>query len=768
MRNTLNKFASRLRLKTALRFSASSNDGTDSPVQLFSCHQKPLRGFYMLEVEVAEFTSASRVYLGAKEAGFNGTELSFPLRITRSGMTKRICYFDRAVQQFTWHCDTKILCGVGHVSIRLTKLARHFALKRMARKLTVKHGRPITLAGLGYADFIASYNELFTQQQVASHCQQQSYQQWIEYVEPGLWSAEHQCLASVSNNAQYNAQYSVLQHKFSIVVPTYNAKPEWLDSCFESVLKQTYGNWQLVIVDDASTDKLSLQALATWVNRDARICIIKEPFNGHISQATNTGIAHCDGEFICFLDHDDLLAPQALNELVLAINQTPNVKLLYSDEDLMTEEGVRVTPHFKSSWNPELLLSHNYITHLCCYQRKFVNQLGGMRSRVDGAQDYDLLLRASLELNLHNNHDQIVHIPKVLYHWRMVEGSTATSATAKSYTAKAGLTALEDHLKVVCPSAKVSHCLRDHYYRVNWPLPAVEPSVTIIIPTRDGVELLRDCIKSIFTITAYNNFDIVIVDNGSKEADTLRYLTELAVHPKVRILEDNSPFNYSRLNNLAVRCDRRKEDSKGDLVCLLNNDTLIIHPEWLTEMVQLAIRPEVGCVGAKLLYPDDTIQHAGVILGLGGYAAHSHRGLGRNSPGYFGRAQVRQNLSAVTGACLMVRREVYLEVGGLTESYTVAYNDVDFCLKVMKAGYRNIYTPYAELYHLESKTRGDDNSAAKQARFNSEKAQLMGSWREWIVKDPYYSPNLTRDREDFSIATFSSTTRESALSEKAS
>jgi GT2 family glycosyltransferase len=359
----------------------------------------------------------------------------------------------------------------------------------------------------------------------------------------------------------------------------------------------------------------------------------------------------------------------------------------------------------------------------------------------EGAQDYDLILRASTLVDPNDIH----HISKILYHWRMVEGSTALSSSAKSYATEAGLKALRDYIISNGLAASVAHSERDNFYTIKYSLPSVLPKVSIIIPTRDGMEVLRPCIESLLSVTDYNNYEVIILDNGSEEKETLRYLERLSKKDNFKIVRDIGEFNYSRINNIAVG------HSTGELICLLNNDIKIIDKAWLTEMVSIAIREEVGCVGAKLLYPDGTLQHAGVILGLGGYAAHSHRGLSGNAPGYFCRAQVRQQLSAVTGACLLIKRDIYNEVGGLDESFQVAYNDVDFCLRVQALGYQNIYTPFARLIHHESKTRGEDNDPVKIKRFDREKVLLSTRWGDVIKNDPFYNVNLTRSREDFSI-----------------
>ncbi len=678
-----------------------------------------MQGYYMLELTAPAGMPTCMIRLLS-----GNLEICLPVK--GKGFFKRICYFDFSVKSFECSLDIDEKYTQG-IKLSFTKITNSFANKKIEKKLLIKLGRKAESEFLSKNAQYQLYDQVFTDNRAGLN-----YQSWIDNSESLLWSS----------NIDKNKDGAV---KFSIVVPTYNAKPQWLDACFQSVLDQTYQNWQLVIVDDASTNTGSLACLKNWqAKANERLTVIYRENNGHICAATNTGLLQANGDFIFFLDHDDTLAPQALNELALSISDNPHAKVFYSDEDLMSEAGERITPHFKPDWNPELLLAHNYITHLCCYKADVIKQLSGMRKGLDGAQDYDLILRASTIVKT----DQIIHIPKVLYHWRMVEGSTAMSAGAKSYATQAGLKALTDHMAFINSDATVEHSDRENFYKVNWPLELVnskQPKVSIIIPTRDGLEVLKPCIDGLLSNTDYKNLEIIIVDNGSEKAETLTYLKQLSSRDNIKVIRDDGPFNYSYINNLGV------SHASGELICLLNNDIEIIHKDWLTEMATLAMRKNVGCVGAKLLYPDNTIQHAGVIMGLGGYAAHSHRGIGRNDAGYFCRAQVRQNLSAVTAACLLVKHEIYDLVGGLDEAFKVAYNDVDFCLRVQAKGYKNIYTPYAELYHHESKTRGSDNTPQNQKRFDNEKSLLLKRWSKIINHDPAYNPNLTHAREDFSI-----------------
>jgi GT2 family glycosyltransferase len=607
--------------------------------------------------------------------------------------------------------------------VRLVKLSENKAMRLMLKKRAMRVHTSIL--NCSAEALYQKYDLLFVKSGSST------YRKWITHNESESESA-------VDRIQRIGLSVSPL---ISIICPTYNTKNKWLTACVESVKSQNYTNWELILVDDASEKTDHFQLLKEFSDGDKRIKVRYLKDNVHISASTNVGVGLAKGDYVTFLDHDDELSANALFEICKVINTNPFVKIIYSDEDLMSESGERVAPHFKSDWNIELLRAHNYVTHLCCYDATLLNNLGGMRLGYEGAQDYDLILRASFVVDTKD----IFHIPKILYHWRMVEGSTALSSGAKSYAKDAGLKALTDYIMAVDVSATVAHADRENFYTINYSLPEKLPKVSIVIPTRDGMDVLRPCIESLLGKTNYENYEIIILDNGSEKAETLNFLRELSLKLNIKIIRDEGGFNYSRINNVAVT------HSTGELICLLNNDTEIIYKNWLSEMVSVAIRKEVGCVGAKLLYPDGTIQHAGVILGLGGYAAHSHRGIGGTDTGYFCRAQVRQQLSAVTGACLLVSRTIYDSVGGLDEAFQVAYNDVDFCLRVQALGYQNIYTPFAELIHHESKTRGEDTSIKRIKRFDKEKKMLFERWSSQLNNDPFYNPNLTRTREDFSI-----------------
>jgi GT2 family glycosyltransferase len=493
----------------------------------------------------------------------------------------------------------------------------------------------------------------------------------------------------------------------------------------------------LVLVDDASKDPVLTDCLESFAEQ-TNIKWLERAENGHISNASNGALAMATGDYIALLHQDDLLHPDALLCMAHFIQDNPQARVLYSDEDKLNTKGERHTPHFKPAWSPDLLYSHNYISHLGVYQRALVEQVGGFREGYEGSQDYDLLLRCVAQLKS----DNIIHVPYVLYHWRALKGSTALKESEKSYSQQAGLMALTEHLANKGCDVQLGEL--PNTYKVNWPLPTPAPLVSIIIPTKNAQGLVKQCIDSIAEKTDYANYEILLIDNGSDEVESLAYFDQLKAAGAVRLLTYNKAFNYSAINNFAV------EHAQGSILVLMNNDIEILSSTWLTDMVANASREDIGCVGAKLYYPDGTLQHAGVIGGLGGVAGHSHKHFRGDHSGYFKRLKVTQNLTAVTAACLAVRKSVFDQVGGLNETdLTIAFNDVDFCLKVQAAGYRNLWSPYIEMIHHESVSRGAEDTPEKQARFLKEIAYMKNTWSQELMNDPYYSPWLTLDREDF-------------------
>lgn len=528
----------------------------------------------------------------------------------------------------------------------------------------------------------------------------------------------------------------------SIVMPVHNPVADDLTRALVSVQAQIYADWELCICDDASTEPHVKQILDSFARQDSRIRVSYQQNNGHISKASNIAIELATGQYIAFLDHDDELSPHALLRVVQAIAAHPTATVFYSDEDKLSESGQRFDPYFKPDFNLGLLRSHNYMCHFAVYAAKHLRQLGGLREGFEGAQDYDLALRAVDSTGA----GSIVHIPHILYHWRTAVGSTAAGHSLKSYAFSAGQRALTEHLARRGLSATVQEAPEaPGMYRICWALPKPVPLVSIVIPTRNGESILRICLDSLRN-TSYANFEIIVVDNGSDEPATLDLLSERSAEGQIRILHDDQPFNFSALNNRAVK------DAAGEFVVLLNNDIEVINPDWLNEMVGPALEPGVGCVGARLWYPDGRLQHGGIIL-VCGVAGHAHKYLRRGQHGYMGRAVLAQDMAGVTAACLLIRKSIYQEVGGLDEGLAVAFNDVDFCLRVHAAGYRNLWTPYAELIHHESVTRGHEDTPEKQLRFRSEIEKMQARWPALLKHDdPCYSPNLTATSEDFSLA----------------
>lgn len=530
--------------------------------------------------------------------------------------------------------------------------------------------------------------------------------------------------------------------KISVIMPTYNPNIEWLIQAIESVQNQLYTNWELCIADDASSNKDIRSTLEEIAKNDQRIKLVFRKENGHISAASNSATELATSDWLALLDHDDVLPEDALFWVAQAIVKNPTAGLIYSDECTISNSGQREGHYFKCDWNYDLFLSHNMICHLGVYRRDLVTQVSGFRLGLEGSQDHDLALRV-IELL---EPSQIIHIPRILYHWRIHKGSTASDISAKPYALDAGVKAIQDHLDRRNVKAKVSYTYF-HQYRVQYELPDNIPLVTIIIPTKNGLELIQKCILSILKKTTYSNYEIIIIDNNSDDLQVLEYLKKISVLKNIKILRDERPFNYSALNNNAVK------QANGEYIVLLNNDTEVITPDWLTEMVSIAIQPGVGAVGARLWYPDDTLQHGGVILSIGNVAGHSHRFTPKGAPGYINRARLTQTLSAVTGACLLVSKKIYEEVGGLDEvNLTVAYNDVDFCMSVTAKGYRNVWTPYAELYHYESISRGAEDTPAKLKRATLEINYMKSKWGAKLHYDPFYSPNLAINSEDFALA----------------
>lgn len=524
----------------------------------------------------------------------------------------------------------------------------------------------------------------------------------------------------------------------SIIVPIYNTPITFLRQMIDSVQQQSYEKWELCI-GNASPEKQEIRQVLEEYKSDKRIKEIAIPENKGIAENTNKAMTISEGEFIGLLDHDDLLAPNALYEVVKALNENNLAEVVYTDEDKVTadlEEHFR--PHFKPDFNLDLLRSNNYICHFFVASRDLIKRVGGFRPEFNGAQDYDLILRCTEQAK------QIVHIPKILYHWRVHKASTADNPASKMYAFDAGKRAIEEHLVRCRTKGTVQHTKDLGFYRVKYEV-CGEPLVSLIIPNKDQSEALKKCLDSIREKTSYRNYEIIIVENNSEEPETFAFYKKIAGE-KIKIVTWEGEFNYSAINNFGVR------HARGDYLLLLNNDVEIINGDWLTEMLSHCQRKEVGIVGAKLYYPDNTIQHAGIIIGIGGVAGSVFVGLPRAFSGYLHKASIQLDLSAVTAACMLVKRSVFEQVGGLEEKLKVAFNDVDFCLHVREKGYLVVYDPYAELYHYESKTRGAEDTKEKIRRFQTEIEYMRSHWIRLLKKgDPYYNCNLSLTKWDYSL-----------------
>ncbi|KYC39084.1 glycosyl transferase family 2 [Scytonema hofmannii PCC 7110] len=527
----------------------------------------------------------------------------------------------------------------------------------------------------------------------------------------------------------------------SIIMPVFNTPECFLKQAVESVLSQVYPFWELCIADDCSTEPYVKQVLEKYAAIDLRIKVSFRKENGHISRASNSAIEIATGEFIALLDHDDVLTPDALYEVALLLNRHPDADMIYSDEDKVDEHNKLKEPFFKPDWCPDSFLSRMYTCHLGVYRKSLVDQIERFREGYEGSQDYDLVLRLTEKTN------NIFHIPKILYHWRIHCESASCVANVKPYAAIAAERALADALKRRGEPGRVIQAanLVGHYvvrYKIlDYKL------VSIIIPTKDLADVLDKCLTSIFEKTVYPNYEVIVIDNGSKEQETVEVLAkwQKKYPDQFRCFPLDIPFNFSKINNYAV------SQAKGDYLLFLNNDIEVITSDWLNAMIEQAQRPSIGSVGALLLYPDNTVQHAGVVMGIGGVAGHSHKYYPADAPGYFNQLSTVNNYSAVTAACLMCRREVFEAVEGFEEELSVAFNDVDLCLKIFEKGYRNIYLPHVILYHYESKSRGYEDTPEKQARFCKEIEYMHNKWRKYIKCDPCYNINLTCKHEDYSL-----------------
>ena len=531
--------------------------------------------------------------------------------------------------------------------------------------------------------------------------------------------------------------------KISIVVPAYKTPEKYLRQMIDSLLQQTYENWELCIANASPKDASMEYVLRQYRERDSRIIWKKLEENKGIAENTNEAFSMATGDYIGLLDHDDLLAPNALYEIASALEGDREIEVLYTDEDKVRgDELEHFQPNLKPDFNEDLLCSNNYICHFFVVKRSLLEETGGFRKEYDGAQDYDFIFRCT------ERAAKIHHIPEILYHWRVHQSSTADNPQSKLYAYQAGQRAIEAHLKRRGLTGVVTQTKDFGFYRVNYPVQG-NPLVSIIIPNKDSKEDLEKCVNSILEKSTYENYEILIIENNSVTKEIFSYYKKLGENPKIRLLRWKKEFNYSAINNYGA------SKAKGQYLLLLNNDTEVITPGWIEEMLGFCQRPSTAVVGTKLYYGNNTIQHAGTIIGIGGpggVAGHMFVDMPRERSGYMHKASLIQDLSAVTAACMMVKRQAFEEAGGFEEKLSVAFNDVDFCLRIRKLGYLVVYDPYAELYHYESKSRGAEDSKEKVRRFQTEIEFMRTRWEKLLKEgDPYYNKNLSLTKWNYSL-----------------
>lgn len=543
--------------------------------------------------------------------------------------------------------------------------------------------------------------------------------------------------AALEIQRHHHFEYSPL---ISVAVPAYRTPEKFLAQMIDSLLAQTYGNWELCIANGSPEDSAMKKVLEEYTKKDSRIRVSELTENKGIAGNTNAALEMAQGEFVGLLDHDDLLAPNALYEIVRALDEDRNLDAVYTDEDKVTTElDEHFQPHLKPDFNLDLLRSNNYICHFFVVRRSIVQKVGGFCQEFDGAQDHDFIFRCI------ETAEKVGHIPEILYHWRTHKASTADNPASKMYAFDAGKRAIEAHLKRTGTEGIVSHTPDLGFFRVKYPVQG-QPLVSVIIPNKDEKETLKACIDSIREKTEYPNYEIIIVENNSTTDEIFQYYKELSQDPRIRLLRWKKEFNYSAINNYGVR------HANGEYLLFLNNDVTVITPGWIKELLGVCQRPEVGAAGVKLIYPDNTIQHAGCVIGLGGIAGHMFVDMPANRTGYLHKASILQDMSAVTAACMMMKRTAFEEAGGFTEKLSVAFNDVDLCLKVRKNHKLIVYDPYVQLYHMESKTRGAEDNKEKVRRFQEEIEYMRCQWLDILKKgDPYYNKNLSLTKWNYSL-----------------
>ena len=606
--------------------------------------------------------------------------------------------------------------------------AQESRLYELRKKLDNKELELRSIYNTPLGKLIKKYKNFRKNLKLKKNAEKNNYQRWLKKYDTLTEKKKTSAITAI--------KVMKTKPRISIIMPLFRPSIPFLEQSFQSVQAQLYPNWEFCIAVDNIQNQEAFQLVKHYAAQDSRIVCMFNNTNGSVAESLNATLKLASGEYFAILEHQDILSPLSLYYIALEINRYPESGLLYSDEDSINEHGTRLYPFFKPDFNYDLFLCQNMIGHLCAYKTSTVRAIGGFQNIYEGSEDYDLALRVIEILKP----EQIRHIPHLLYHKRVLETGKAAHLKTQQQTHATTLLAVNHHLErrkidaTAEPSEEVSGC-----NRIRYTLPLQQPSVDIIIPTKNMADLLKICILTILAKTTYKNYSITVIDNGSTEKDTLLLLSHWQTDPRIRVIRDNeTPFNYSKLNNRAV------QSSEAEYICLMNNDIEIITPDWLNEMVGHAVQSGVGAVGARLWYPNATIQHAGVIIGIKTGAGHAHRHLRQGQPGYFGRGCLQQNFSAVTGACLMISRNNYLEIEGLNETeFRVGFNDVDLCLKLKEKGLRNIWAPNAEMFHHESVSRGHDNTPQKKERAKKELSYMQKRWYNIIKHDPAYNPTLT-------------------------
>jgi len=634
--------------------------------------------------------------------------------------------------------------------LRFVPVSKGFAIGRMLKRISNQRAHLRSVRGQDLSRLAVANDVERTLREIAAK-RQQPYQQLLvslyqdTFCKPRTtadysrgydhWIADYE-QPRYGDPSQLRERMASFTHTptLSIVMPVHPGNAVYLREAIASVVEQVYTHWELrLLVSAACTDAVR-ETLSDYAEDDARIVVVDCDVEVIDARSLNLAVDSAKGAHVSWMCQCDTLAPHALFAIAKVLNKHSRANIVYSDHDEIDAAGKRVHPHFKPDWNRDLFYSRDYIQHLTAIERSLISDVGGFRSDIAGGREYDLLLRVLAHCRFSNIH----HVPAILYHAR--QGEREVTHSAEDAT-QSGIQALQDHLAVQgMPESVVEQGYTHETYRIRYPIAEEAPQVSLLVPTRDNIKFLEPCVSSILRETRYEHYEVIVVNNQSSDPETLAYLQSINAHPKVRVLAYDDAFNYSAINNFAAR------HARGDMIGLINNDTKVIDGDWLREMVSHAQRPDVGCVGAKLLYRDRTVQHAGVVLGLGGVAGHGLTGIGEHDPGYHGRAMLVQNYSAVTAACLLLRKSLFEEVGGLDEKFfRVAFNDVDLCLKVREAGYRNLWTPYATLFHYESKSRGHEDTPENLARFHSEVAAMKLRWNQCLFPDPAYNLNLALD-----------------------